>query len=265
VTAQPGPRTGAGDVTQPLPRVRPRRRLRLNWIMALVLVWAGLAVFDLHAGLPGITSAASTARPQPSPARHPGGRGASAAPTPARSTPSTVPGHRLRPVSATSFGVMGAGLGDNSAEADLAIDGSLATAWQTDWYATARFGNLYAGSGLLLDMGRAVTVSALRVRLGPADGASFQVRIGDLPTLAALPSVAGAADAGGVVPLRLARPARGRYVLIWFTTLPPDQAGTFQPDQAGTFQVSVYNVWLRGWSAPPGASASAHSSAEVAH
>jgi hypothetical protein len=28
--------------------------------------------------------------------------------------------------------------------------------------------------------------------------------------------------------LRLTRPAHGRYVLIWFTSLPPDPAGTFQ-------------------------------------
>jgi hypothetical protein len=250
VATQPGPRTSAEDVTQPVPRVRPRRRLRLNWIAALVLVWAGLAVYDLHAGLPGATSAASSARAQPSPARQPGGRGATAAPTPTRTTPGAVLERRLTPVSATSFGVRGAGQGDNSAQAYLAIDGNPASAWQTDWYTTARFGNLYSGSGLLLDMGQTVTITALRLRLGPADGATFQVRIGDLPTLAALPSVADAADAGGVVSLRLAASARGRYVLIWFTSLPPDQAGTFQ--------VSVYNVRLRGWSARPSASASTH-------
>jgi hypothetical protein len=253
VTTQPGPRTSAEDVTQPVPRVRPRRRFRLNWIAALVLVWAGLAVYDLHAGLPGVTTAASTAQPHPSPGRHI----ASAVPAPTRTTPGAALGRRLIPVSATSFGVTGAGQGDNSAQAYLAIDGNLATAWQTDWYATARFGNLYPGSGLLLDMGQPVTITALRLRLGPADGAAFQVRIGDLPTLAGLPSVTDAADAGGVVSLRLARSARGRYVLIWFTSLPPDQAGTFQ--------ASVYNVWLRGWSGRPSASASTHSSAEVAH
>jgi hypothetical protein len=250
VTAQPGPRTSAEDVTQPIPRVRPRRRLRLNWITALVLVWAGLAVYDLHAGLPAVTSAASPARPQASQARPAHGRGTTAAPTPTRTTPGAVLGHRLTPVSATSFGVRGVGQGDNSAHANLAIDGDPATGWQTDWYATARFGNLYQGSGLLVDMGQKVMIDALRLRLGPGDGAAFQVRIGDLPTLAGLPSVAHATDAGGVVSLRLAAPASGRYVLIWFTSLPPDAAGTFQ--------VSVYNVWLRGWSARPRASASTH-------
>jgi hypothetical protein len=41
-----------------------------------------------------------------------------------------------------------------------------------------------------------------------------------------------------VVRLRLNSPAHGRYVLIWFTNLPPDSSGTFQ--------VSVYNVRLQG-------------------
>ena len=99
-------------------------------------------------------------------------------------------------------------------------------------------------------MGQTVTITALRLRLGPADGATFQVRIGDPPTLAGLHSVAHAADERGVVSPRLAASARGRYVLIWFTSLPPDQVGTFQ--------VSVYNVWLRGWSARPSASATTH-------
>jgi hypothetical protein len=38
--------------------------------------------------------------------------------------------------------------------------------------------------------------------------------------------------------LRLTTPAHGRYVLIWFTRLPPDPAGTFQ--------ASVHNVRLEG-------------------
>jgi hypothetical protein len=41
-----------------------------------------------------------------------------------------------------------------------------------------------------------------------------------------------------VVYLRLTKPAHGRYVLIWFTSLPPDPAGSFQ--------VSVYDLQLEG-------------------
>jgi hypothetical protein len=51
-------------------------------------------------------------------------------------------------------------------------------------------------------------------------------------------TVASAASAGGRVRLRLATPAHGRYVLIWFTRLPADPAGTFQ--------ASVHNLRLEG-------------------
>jgi len=56
--------------------------------------------------------------------------------------------------------------------------------------------------------------------------------------LSDLPPVASATGAGGRVDLRLARPAHGRYVLIWFTRLPPDTPGTFQ--------ASIYDVRLEG-------------------
>ena len=89
-------------------------------------------------------------------------------------------------------------------------------------------------------MGRTVTISSIRILLGEIPGADFQVRVGAAASsLTDLPSVAGAADAGGQVSLRLTRPARGRYVLIWFTQLPPAALGTFQ--------ASVYNVSLEGW------------------
>jgi hypothetical protein len=144
----------------------------------------------------------------------------------------------LTPASAAAFGPSGAGQGDNSDLAHLAIDGNSATAWHTDWYTSAHFGNLYPGTGLLVDMGRPVTVTAAQIQLGRAHGAGFQLRVGAAPALADLPPVAHAANAGGVVRLQLATPAHGRYLLIWFTSLPPDPAGTFQ--------ASVYNLRLEG-------------------
>jgi hypothetical protein len=144
----------------------------------------------------------------------------------------------LVPVRATAFGVSGPGEGDNPGAARRAIDGRPGTAWRTDWYTTARFGNLYPGTGLLVDMGRPVTITAAIITLGSRHGAGLELRVGAAPTLADLPPVAQAADAGGVVRLRLRTPAHGRYVLIWFTRLPPDPAGTFQ--------ASVYDLRLEG-------------------
>ena len=133
----------------------------------------------------------------------------------------------MTPASAAAFGP-GGRPGDDPQDAHLAIDGLRGTAWHTDWYTTARFGNLYAGTGLLLDMGRPVTVAGIRVTLGAAAGTNFQIRVGDQPNLRALRPVGRSAGPGGIVRLGFGRPARGRYVLIWFTKLPPDPAGTFK-------------------------------------
>jgi hypothetical protein len=103
---------------------------------------------------------------------------------------------------------------------------------KTDWY------NLYPGTGLLLDMGRPVTVTAAQITLGSARGASLQLRIGPAPAPADLPPAAHVSGVSGAVRLRLTRPAHGRYVLLWFTRLPADPAGTFQ--------AGVYNVSLEG-------------------
>jgi hypothetical protein len=149
-----------------------------------------------------------------------------------------APARVLKPASVAAFGSSGAGTGDNSDLAPLATDSNPATAWHSDWYATATFGDLYPGTGLLVDMGRPVTVEAVKITLGSAHGARLQVRVGARPTLQDLRTVARSAGAGGTVSLQLTTPARGRYVLIWFTSLPPDTAGTFQ--------VSVYNIRLTG-------------------
>jgi len=150
----------------------------------------------------------------------------------------TSPARPLHPVSAVAFGPSDSGQGDNGQLASRAVDGSPATAWHTEWYATARFGGLKPGTGLLLDMGRTVTITAARITLGSAQGADFQLRVGSARTLADLQPAARATNAAGAVQLRLTAPAHGRYVLIWITKLPPDAAGTFR--------ASVYSVRLTG-------------------
>ena len=136
--------------------------------------------------------------------------------------------HSIAPVNAVAFGPHGPGQGDNPHAAWLAIDGQRRTAWHTRRYTTARFGSLYPGTGLLLDMGNTVTITAVRVTLGAATGASFQIRIGNQPTLADLRPAASSAGPGGVVRMTLGRPVRGRYVAVWFTRLPPGPAETYQ-------------------------------------
>jgi Helix-turn-helix domain len=225
--------TIADDVSAPVTR---RRRLRPNWVLVLVLVWVGIAAYDLRAGLPQVTTAATAARAHS--VTHRPAHAGHVPPAPTRSITSGVPVRTLTPVSAAAFGPSGAGQGDAPQLAPLAIDGNPATAWHSDWYATAGFGGLYAGTGLLLDMGRTATMTTARITLGPDQGASFQLRVGTAPLLAGLPPVARAVNTAGVVYLRFTTPAHGRYVLIWFTSLPRDPAGTFQ--------ASVYDIHLEG-------------------
>jgi hypothetical protein len=236
-TAQmPAPQAIPDDITEPLTPVRVGEPHRLNWIAALaVVVTLGFLGYYLLAGSPSGTSAAPPARAHPVTHHHAShGRPAPAPkPTPRGAPPVAV----LTPASAVAFGPDG-GQGDNPELAYLTIDGNPATAWHTDWYTTAQFGNLYAGTGLLVDMGRPVTITATQITLGGAPGADFQLRVGAAPSLADTPAVANATNAAGAVSLRLTAPAHGRYVLIWFTSLPPDPAGTFQ--------ASVYDLRLEG-------------------
>jgi hypothetical protein len=237
-------RPPAGPVTRTARRGRPRRPPAGAVALGVVLV-AGLGCAGYlltttgHAAAPSAGAHPATPRraSQASHAVSAARGGTQTAPAPTATTPAAATPRTLTPASATAFDASG-GPGDNSDLAAQAIDGNPATAWHTDWYATARFGNLYPGTGLLVDMGRPVTITAAAITLGRAHGASLQLRVGAAPTLASLRPVARAADAGGLVRLRPTRPAHGRYVLLWFTRLPPGPAGNFQ--------AAVYGLHLQG-------------------
>jgi len=241
--AQPGPEAVSDDddKADPDPSTRIYDRVWLAWLAVVALVMGGLwyVALQYHAGPRQAPTAGPSARAHSLAHRHSAHSRkplpATAAQTP---TPGAVQAQTLAPVSATAFSPYGSGQGDNGNLAQLAIDGQPATAWHTDWYTTARFGNLYPGTGLLVDMGRPVAITYAGIRLGSARGARLQLRVGNAPVLADLQPVAQAANAGGLVRMRPIMPAHGRYVLIWFTGLPPDPAGTFQ--------VTVYSIRLKG-------------------
>jgi hypothetical protein len=271
VAADPGPLIKEFDTTHRAPGAisatgidelvtlsRAGERQRLSWVMVTGAALAGLALvvalgfagYHLLAG-PRRAAQAGPAAGRHVVTQHGAGQG-TAGPAPsagpaAAASPAPTAGHgpaqatappaarALTPVSAAAAGPGG---GDNPQFAYRAIDASHATAWRTDWYTSARFGNLYPGTGLLLDMGRPVTITGAAISLGSAPGAALQIRVGAARGLAQRPPVARAAGAAGVLRVRFSRPAHGRYVLLWFTKLPADPAGTFQ--------ASVYNIELTG-------------------
>ena len=223
----------AAEALEPAMPIRAVERHRTNWTAILAVVaLAAFGFLGYHlASSPGRATAtpAAEARPAHHAARHGSGHAAHAAahPRPA-TTPAAPPLTSLTPVSVVAFGPGGPGQGDNPQQASLAVSGNPTTPWNTDWYATPDFGNLQSGTGLLLDMGRPVTVTSVEITLGSVPGADLQLRTGNVPALADLRPVATATNAGGVLQLQLTTPVAGQYLLIWFTKLPPDDSGTFE-------------------------------------
>jgi hypothetical protein len=220
---------------------KPRRAGR-KWmftLISLVGVFVVLAAYDLisvsgQAGSKGAASGPSAAAA----ARTPDGAVSSAAP-PATAALTPSPAARsLTVASIASFGPDGSSDGDNPRIVSR-INAAGGQPWYSSWYATPEFGNLQAGTGLLLDMGDPVRLSDLRLVLGSPLGADIQVRVGNTTTPADLATVASATDVGGTVRLPATSPASGRYVLVWFTRLPPN-------GQPGEYQVDVYGVRVDG-------------------
>jgi hypothetical protein len=166
-----------------------------------------------------------------------------AAVTPAVPAPVEV----LTAVKAVAIGPDGSGDGDHPKLAPYVLDPHSATSWITHWYASPNFGNLQEGTGLLLDMGKVVTIRQVELALGGSPGmwgANVEIRVGETPDLVGAKPVALAQDVGGWVAPELSVPVTGRYVQIWFTKLPRDAWGTYQEH--------VYGVTVRGSEpAPP--------------
>jgi cytoskeletal protein RodZ len=248
----------AAEAFQPLLPIRRRERRRARWTAALavvVLAVLGFAGYKFASGVGQNQHAAAAGRQRPAhagqsavaPSITPSVQASTAQASPA-ATPSASPAvtsparpvavRALTPASVAAFGPAGTADGDDPQRASFAIAGRAAAPWYSDWYATADFGDLKAGTGLLLDMGRTVTISSVRLSLGGSGGADLELRAGATPVLADLRTVATSAGAGGTVQLSLTSPAHARYLLIWFTKLPPDNAGTYQ--------ASIYAITVRG-------------------
>jgi len=241
----------AAEAFQPIMPIRKRERRRVRWtavLAVLMLAVLGFAGYKFASGVgktqraAGVTSQRPThaGRPSPVPSITPSVQASTAqsGPTATASASPVAAVQALTPARVTAFGPAGTADGDDPQRASFAISGQPATPWYSDWYATADFGHLQAGTGLLVDMGRTVTISAVRLSLGGNPGATLQLRVGSRPVLADLYPAATSAGAGSIVELSLTSPAHARYLLIWFTMLPPDNAGTYQ--------ASIYAIKVQG-------------------
>lgn len=161
---------------------------------------------------------------------------------PPAQSPTRAPTERLTPLAARSFDPGGNTADSYGGAAPVQAGGDPPQVWRTHWYTTAHFGNLQAGTGLLLDMGRPVAVTDVQLTLGAVTGADLRVRIAATATsLGAFRTMAQARNAAGRTDLAITTPLPGRYVLIWFTRLPPSGSGN------ATFQASIHAIRLYGF------------------
>ncbi len=223
------PRTTTGGGRKPPVKRSSGARAVISAVIVLVLAAVGVAAWSFS--------------------RSP--RHSSAAPPPASprsSSPAAAATVLLKPVNATSFNPLGSPPGSNedSGETGNAIDGNASTFWHTSYYVgNPVFGGLKKGTGLILDMGRAVRLSQVAVQFGTTCCDHVQIEIGNEnnPVASALSSftVLQSSDtAQGNTTFNVTSNATGRYVLIWLTYLP---ALTGSPDQ---YQAQIYNVVVRG-------------------
>jgi serine/threonine protein kinase len=177
-----------------------------------------------------------------SPGSPPAGGGAQ----PSISASAAAGGTVLKPVSDSTFNILGSDSEDSAQEGN-AIDGSASTFWGTDTYQNhANFGNLKAGTGLLIDMGKTVQLSQVEVSVGSTCCTTAEIYLGNSAAMSktALQNftlVGQKATGKGTLTYPVSAKATGRYVLIWLTgNLPAD------PDQPGQYQGRIYNVVVRG-------------------
>ena len=136
---------------------------------------------------------------------------------------------------------------ENSNQAENVLDGN-SGGWSTQWYGSANFGSLKAGTGFILYLGTAAKVSSVQVTFGSSvPGANVEIKEGDSPArteanLDSMTQVAGGNGVSGTTTFTIAHPVTAEYLVIWFTKLPP-LAGS-----SGKFEGQIFSVVIHGTS-----------------
>jgi transcriptional regulator with XRE-family HTH domain len=253
------PQAAAAAAGPGSPAGRGRRRLLAGVAAVAVLVIAGVLGVRLASGsttsknaadstaaqasasakaaksATSASSAAADSKPAAKPTASPS---ATAKPSPSKRPHVSQPVTLLPLSAAEAFGPGGPGDGDNPSGAAYVLASNPPLPWSTHWYATAKFGMLKSGTGLLLTLDHQSTITSVRLDLTHYQGVNLQLRVGDGSSPQDFKVVATADNTGGTVRLTLRHPASSRYLLIWFTQLPPNGDGQYQE--------SVYHVLVNG-------------------
>jgi serine/threonine protein kinase len=153
----------------------------------------------------------------------------------------------LRPVSASGFDALNTTNDDpgdeNSNQAPNVLDGNPA-GWSTQQYkGSPFFGGLKAGTGFILDLGQPYHVKSVTVTFGSVPGADVEIKLGDSnartpANVDSMHTVASADNVSGTHTFTAQLSTADRYVVIWFTKLPP-MSGNPSEYMAQIFKVVV--------------------------
>ena len=135
----------------------------------------------------------------------------------------------LLPIAAAEpFDPQGDG-GDHASEIGLLIDGDPATAWRSEGYNSATFGNLKDGVGALLELAGEEGPAAVRLSGLPA-GQRVELRVSvTRPAVITDTTLAGTAEGGEeVVEVALDDAARARWLTVWVVAPLPADGGRFR-------------------------------------
>jgi serine/threonine-protein kinase len=162
------------------------------------------------------------------------GHGGSAA-----ATRTTSPAPKATPIRATAVSVFeqGGSGADHPEELSLATDGSSSSAWFTEHYATADFGSLKSGSGIVLRVPSSAAVRGLTVRFAEA-GVAAKIYAGDSESsLLQQHAQATTGSAPRLWRVQLDAPIHAKYWLVWITKLAPD---------GGSYRAGIADVHFTG-------------------
>jgi hypothetical protein len=213
----------------------PRRSTKLVVPVTCLLVfgllaWLVVSVVTGNGDNPGSKPAAAGQSPKTSASQT---HGSSTSPTSGHKAPAHVVSapKPIKAAQVTSFNPYNQPPGDdNASDVALASDGNPSTSWETDPYSGyPKFGNLKPGSGLMFDMGAAVTIRQIRIST-PTPGISLQVLAADSPSEAqnAMTVVGAKSHVGSSVTISSSSKAPHRYWVVWLTELAPASSGQYQ-------------------------------------
>jgi serine/threonine protein kinase len=218
---------------QPSSAPKPPSRGQTFLVILVIAAFLSLALFVGFHGLVGPGSDVTIANPTPSPPAKVNAPPPTVPASPAPQAGTTAAGP-IAILSSTGFDPEGDQSEGNSKAARV-YDGDVNTTWTSESYATADFGNLKKGVGVLLDLGQPTSVHQVTLDLG-SDPADITVYAATDRSLDGATKIGSTSGAGGQVKIKAAGTMpEAQYVIVWFTALAP--AG-------GQYRASVAEVAL---------------------